>query len=71
MVFANNDRPGVMLASAARIFLNQYGVAIGRKVGVYTSNDSAYAAAIDLKRAGIDVPVIVDTRDNPTSADCR
>ncbi|CAN7299596.1 sarcosine oxidase subunit alpha [Phyllobacterium sp. LjRoot231] len=68
MVFANNDRPGVMLASAARIFLNQYGVAIGRKVGVYTSNDSAYAAAIDLKRAGVDVPVIVDTRDNPTSA---
>ncbi len=54
-----------MLASAARMFLNQYGVAVGRKVGVYTANDSAYAAAIDLKRAGIDVPVIVDTRDNP------
>ncbi|SFJ53081.1 sarcosine oxidase subunit alpha [Phyllobacterium sp. CL33Tsu] len=68
MVFANNDRPGVMLASAARMFLNHYGVAIGRKVGVYTANDSAYAAAIDLKRAGIDVPIIVDTRDNPKSA---
>lgn len=68
MVFANNDRPGVMLASAARLFLNQYGVAVGRKVGVYTANDSAYAAAIDLKRAGIDVPVIVDTRNNPSSA---
>jgi sarcosine oxidase subunit alpha len=57
-----------MLASAARIFLNQYGVAVGRKVGVYTSNDSAYAAAIDLKRAGVDVPVIVDTRKDPVSA---
>lgn len=68
MVFANNDRPGIMLASAARLFLNQYGVAVGRKVGVYTANDSAYAAAIDLKRAGIDVPVIVDTRNNPSSA---
>lgn len=68
MVFANNDRPGIMLASAARLFLNQYGVAVGRKVGVYTANDSAYAAAIDLKRAGVDVPVIVDTRDNPSSA---
>ena len=42
-------------------------LAVGRKVGVYTANDSAYAAAIDLKRAGIDVPVIVDTRDNPNS----
>lgn len=68
MVFANNDRPGIMLASAARLFLNQYGVAVGRKVGVYTANDSAYAAAIDLRRAGIDVPVIVDTRNNPSSA---
>ncbi|WP_164045437.1 hypothetical protein, partial [Serratia marcescens] len=48
-------------------YLNQYGVAVGRKVGVYTANDSAYAAAIDLKRAGVDIPVIVDTRDNPSS----
>jgi sarcosine oxidase, subunit alpha len=68
MVFANNDRPGIMLASAARLFLNHYGVAVGRKVGVYTANDSAYAAAIDLKRSGIDIAVIVDTRDNPSSA---
>ncbi|TCD11395.1 sarcosine oxidase subunit alpha [Oricola cellulosilytica] len=65
MVFANNDRPGIMLASAARTFLNHHGVAVGRKVGVYTANDSAYAAAIDLKKAGIDIPAIVDVRDNP------
>ena len=49
MVFADNDRPGVMLASAARTYLNHYGVAVGRNVGVYTANDSAYAAAIDLQ----------------------
>ncbi len=29
MVFANNDRPGIMLASAARTFLNHFGVAVG------------------------------------------
>jgi sarcosine oxidase subunit alpha len=34
------------------------------KVGVYTANDSAYAAAIDLKKAGVsDIPAIVDVRD--------
>ena len=65
MVFANNDRPGVMLASAARTYLNHYGVAVGRKVGVYTANDSAYGAAFDLKRAGADIPAIVDLRDEP------
>ena len=66
MVFANNDRPGVMLASAARTYLNHYGVTVGRNVGVYTANDSAYAAAIDLKRAGIGIAAIVDLRDNPS-----
>ncbi|MDP3897186.1 MAG: sarcosine oxidase subunit alpha family protein, partial [Mesorhizobium sp.] len=66
MVFDGNDRPGVMLASAARIFLNQYGVAVGRNVGIYTANDSAYAAAIDLKKAGVGIAAIIDHRDNPT-----
>ena len=66
MVFADNDRPGIMLAGAARTFLNHYGVAVGRNVGVYTANDSAYAAAIDLKKAGVNVAAIVDLRDHPT-----
>ncbi|MGB3832948.1 MAG: sarcosine oxidase subunit alpha [Mesorhizobium sp.] len=65
MVFADNDRPGVMLASAARAYLNHYGVAVGRNVGVYTANDSAYAAALDLKKAGVNIAAIVDLRDNP------
>ena len=65
MVFSGNDRPGVMLASAARTYLNHYGVAVGKNIGVYTSNDSAYWAAIDLKTAGVAVAAIVDLRDNP------
>ena len=65
MVFDGNDRPGVMLASAARTYLNHFGVAVGRRVGVFTANDSAYEAAADLKRAGIDIPVIVDAREAP------
>ncbi|MEO3384756.1 sarcosine oxidase subunit alpha [Mesorhizobium sp. CAU 1741] len=65
MVFADNDRPGIMLASAARTYLNHYGVAVGRNVGIYTANDSAYYAAMDLKNAGIDIAAIVDLRDNP------
>ncbi|RVK83786.1 FAD-dependent oxidoreductase, partial [Sinorhizobium meliloti] len=65
MVFANNDRPGIMLASAGRTYLNHFGVAVGKKVGIYTAHDSAYEAAFDLRKAGIDVPVIVDCRDKP------
>ncbi|HTO29843.1 MAG TPA: sarcosine oxidase subunit alpha [Pararhizobium sp.] len=65
MVFANNDRPGIMLASAARTFLNHFGVAVGRQVGVYTANDSAYEAAFDLKRAGVTIAAIIDSREQP------
>ena len=68
MVFANNDRPGILLASAARTFLNHHGVAVGRKVGVYTASDSAYEAAFDLHRAGIAIPAIVDSRTTPGAA---
>ncbi|MCF1447554.1 sarcosine oxidase subunit alpha [Agrobacterium vitis] len=65
MVFANNDRPGIMLASAARTYLNHFGVAVGAKVAVYTAHDSAYEAAIDLKKAGVQVVAIIDSRRNP------
>jgi sarcosine oxidase subunit alpha len=68
MVFSGNDRPGVMLSSAARTYLNHYGVAVGKKVGVYTANDTGYLAAIDLKKAGAGVAAIVDLRDNPSGA---
>jgi sarcosine oxidase subunit alpha len=62
VVFADNDRPGIMLAGSARTFLHRYGVLPGRRAVVLTTDDSAYEAAIDLARAGVDVPVVVDAR---------
>lgn len=58
IVFPGNDRPGVMLASAVRTYLNRFGVASGRKVVVFTNNDSAYATALDLQDRGIAVEVV-------------
>ncbi|GGE15640.1 sarcosine oxidase subunit alpha [Aureimonas endophytica] len=62
LVFSGNDRPGVMLAGAARTYLNRYGVRVGENVAVVTSHDSAWNAAFDLARAGTKVPLIVDIR---------
>lgn len=62
IVFPDNDRPGIMLASAARQFLNHYGVTPGHNVALYTSCDSAYQAAFDLHEAGINVVTIIDCR---------
>ncbi len=63
LIFDGNDRPGVMLAGAAQTYLNRYGVAVGERPVVVTSHDSAWYAAFDLADAGVQVPVIVDTRD--------
>jgi len=65
MVFPDNDRPGIMLASAARTYLNHFGVAVGRRIAIFTAEDSAYAAALDLKKSGLTVPAIIDWRDDP------
>ncbi|WP_217208121.1 sarcosine oxidase subunit alpha family protein [Streptomyces sp. AC550_RSS872] len=65
LAFADNDRPGVMLAASARTYVNRHGVLPGRHAVVFTTNDSAYAAALDLTAAGLAVTAIVDTRPEP------
>ena len=62
LVFANNDRPGVMLASAARTYANRYAVKAGSRAVIFTNNDSGYSAALDLQASGIDVAAIIDVR---------
>jgi sarcosine oxidase, subunit alpha len=66
--FPDNDRPGVMLASAALTYLREYGVLAGRRALIYTTNDTAYAVADELRTAGVGV-VVADTRAESTSAD--
>ncbi|MEQ9811737.1 MAG: sarcosine oxidase subunit alpha family protein [Azospirillaceae bacterium] len=67
MLFADNDRPGVMLAGAVRHFVNHAAVAPGRRVLVATDNDSAYPLAFDLAAAGVEV-VLADRRERPPDA---
>ncbi len=62
LVFENNDRPGIMLASAVRTYLNRYAVAAGSRVVISTTNDSAYLLAADLKAAGVAIAAVVDAR---------
>jgi len=63
LVFNGNDRPGVMLASAAQTYLGQYGVAVGNEAVVFTSHDSAYQAAFDVADANVRIAAIIDVRD--------
>ena len=65
MVFPDNDRPGVMLADAARAYLHRYGVTPGTRAVIVTAHDAAYRTALDLVRAGVALARIVDVRPRP------
>ncbi len=65
IAFGNNDRPGVMLAGAVRTYANRFAVACGRRVAVFTNNDSGWQAARELDARGVRVVAVIDSRDGP------
>jgi sarcosine oxidase subunit alpha len=65
IAFGNNDRPGVMLAGAARVYLNRYAALPGRRIAVFTNNDDGWRTAADAYAAGIEVAAVVDARAEP------
>ena len=72
--FAGNDLPGVMLASALRDYVVNYGVSAGDRTVIASNNDDAYLTAILLKKAGLEVPRILDARPQgggPLMADAQ
>jgi sarcosine oxidase subunit alpha len=64
LVFPGNDRPGVMLASAARQYANRWGVRAGTQLALFTNNDTAYDAALAAAGAGARLIAVIDGRRN-------
>src|SRR5260370_2996338 len=61
-VFEGNDLPGVMLSGAVRRLINLYAVKPGSRAVVFTANDEGDQAAVDLRRANLQLAAIVDAR---------
>ncbi len=66
IAFADNDRPGTMLATSALQYLRRFGVLVGSEVVVFTARSGAHAIASAMREAGSEVTV-VDVR--PDRAD--
>ncbi len=62
LVFADNDRPGVMLAGAVRAYARRYAVLPGRRAVLVTNHSAAFETAFDLVALGLPVRAIVDLR---------
>ncbi len=61
IVFQDNDRPGILLASGARAYLHRYALAPNRGL-VFTTTDDGYRTALDWHAAGVEVAGVIDPR---------
>ncbi|MCA8868363.1 MAG: sarcosine oxidase subunit alpha family protein [Rhodobacteraceae bacterium] len=62
IAFADNDRPGVMMASALRTYANRFAVTPAKRLSIFTNNDDGYRTATDLAARGVEIACVVDTR---------
>ena len=68
LVFDGNDTPGVMLSSAAMVFANRYGVAVGKSVALMASHDSGWHDVFAMAKAGVGISAIIDVRESVDEA---
>jgi len=68
LVFPGNDRPGIMLASAARTWLKRYAVLPGTRAVLVTATDESYDTALALGEAGVFIAAIADLRVSESAA---
>ncbi len=62
IAFGGNDRPGIMMSSAVRTYVNRFAVAPGKQVAVFTTTDDGWKTAFDLAQAGISIRSVIDAR---------
>jgi sarcosine oxidase subunit alpha len=64
--FADNDRPGIMMAGAMRSYVNRWAVTPQRNdkapVAIFTNNDDGHRTAMALAQKGVPLLGVIDTR---------
>jgi len=65
LVFANNDRPGVMLSHAAATYVDKFGVETFKTAVIVTVDNQGYRDAVRLANNGVHVLAVVDIRSKP------
>ncbi|MCL1629855.1 sarcosine oxidase subunit alpha family protein [Roseibaca sp. V10] len=69
IAFADNDRPGIMLAGALAAYAHRWAVSPASRVAIFTNNDSGHTTARDLLALGVDVRAVIDTRADAPKLD--
>ncbi|MER9832387.1 sarcosine oxidase subunit alpha family protein [Mesorhizobium sp. M0134] len=72
IAFADNDRPGIMLAGAMRAYANRWAACPSKTIAVFTNNDDGHRTARDLAAKGVHIAALIDVRPEArASADYR
>jgi len=67
LIFNNNDRPGILLSSAVKKYVDYYGVIAGKNSVIFTNNDTAYETTVSLFKKGVRINNIIDIRKKCSS----
>ncbi|MER9651792.1 sarcosine oxidase subunit alpha family protein [Mesorhizobium sp. M0199] len=62
IAFADNDRPGIMLAGAMRAYANRWAACPSETVAVFTNNDDGHRTARDLAAKDVQIAAVIDVR---------
>ncbi|MDW9701905.1 sarcosine oxidase subunit alpha family protein [Sinorhizobium meliloti] len=62
IAFADNDRPGIMLAGSLRAYANRWAVCPSDKAAVFTNNNDGHRTARDLAAKGVEIAAVIDVR---------
>ncbi|RWB59563.1 sarcosine oxidase subunit alpha [Mesorhizobium sp.] len=62
IVFAGNDTPGVMMASAMRSYIARYAATPARRIALFTNNEDGWRTVETAIAAGLQVAAVIDAR---------
>ncbi|RWA63829.1 MAG: sarcosine oxidase subunit alpha [Mesorhizobium sp.] len=68
IVFAGNDTPGVMMASAMRSYVGRYAATPAKRVALFTNNEDGWRTVQTAIGAGLQVAAVIDARPDVSPA---
>jgi heterotetrameric sarcosine oxidase alpha subunit len=68
IVFAGNDTPGVMMASAMRTYVARYAATPARRIVLFTNNEDGWRTVETALGAGLQIAAVVDARPEVSAA---
>ncbi|TIY07234.1 MAG: FAD-dependent oxidoreductase, partial [Mesorhizobium sp.] len=68
IVFAGNDTPGVMMASAMRTYVARYAATPAKRIALFTNNEDGWRTVETALGAGLQIAAVVDARPDVSAA---